>query len=122
MVGGYAGFSIGPLVLLGEADLVFDSFDDPAQSDKDQVVAYLEGDWLIVKGLNLRLAYGLHDPTAGVRDGTTDDPEDQRGRIRFALEAFPVSFVQVSGFYTRLDDAGEPNDRDVITLEGHLFF
>ena len=122
MVGGYVGFSVGPIVFLGEADLVFDSFNDPAQSDKDQVVGYVEGDWLIVKGLNLRLAYGFHDPTAGVRDDSTDTPEDQRGRIRFGLEVFPVSFVQMSGYYTRLDDAGEPNDRDVITLEGHLYF
>jgi hypothetical protein len=122
MVGGWAGFSIGPLVFLGEADMVFDSFDDPAQSNRDQIVAYVEGDWLIAKGLNVRLAYGFHDPNAAVRDGTSETPEDQRGRVRFGLEAFPVSFVQMSGYYTRLDDAGEPNDRDVITLEGHLYF
>jgi hypothetical protein len=33
-----------------------------------------------------------------------------------------VSFVQVSGFYTRLDNAGEGSDRDVISLEAHIHF
>ena len=122
MVGAYAGFSVGPLVVLGEADLVFDSFDDPAQSDRDQLVAFVEGDFLILKGLNLKLTHGFHDPTAGVRSDVTGTPDDQRARTRIGLEAFPVSYVQVSGFYTRLDDAGEPGDLDLITLEAHVYF
>jgi hypothetical protein len=122
IVGGYAGFTVGPLVFLAEADFVFDSFEDPALSDRDQLVAFVEGDWLVVRGLNLKLTHGFHNPTAGLRDGTPIDPEDQRARTRVGLEAFPVSFLQFSGFYTRVDNAGDGSDLDVITLEAHVYF
>ncbi len=125
IVGAYAGFSVGPVVFLGEADLMFDSFDDPATRDTDQLLAFIEGDWLIVKGLNLKVTHGYHDPSASIREGVGGDPEDegdQRSRTRVGLEAFPVSFVQLSGFWVHWDEAGEPDDRDVITLEAHLYF
>ncbi len=122
IAGAYAGFRVGPVVVLGEADLVFDSFDDPAQSDRDQVIAFVEGDWLIVQGLNLKVTYGFHDPTADIRDGAVDTPDDERARARLGIEAFPVSYVQVSGFYTHLNNAAGTNDLDVITLEAHIYF
>jgi hypothetical protein len=122
VAGAFAGFRVGPVVVMGEADLVFDSFDDPAQSDRDQVVAFVEGDWLIVQGLNLKLSYGFHDPTADIRDGAVNTPDDERARARLGIEAFPVSYVQVSGFYTHLNNAPGTDNLDVIALEAHIYF
>ena len=125
IVGAHAGFSVGPLVFLGEADLMFDSFDDPASTDRDQVLAFVEGDWLITKGLNLKVTHGFQDPTASIREGVggrPEDQDDQRTRTRVGLEAFPIPFVQLSGFWVHWDEADDPDDLDVITLEAHVYF
>ncbi len=114
IVGGFGGFSAGPVVVMGEADWIFDSFD--AAPDKDQFVAYVEGNVLATKGVNAKVTYGYHD-----RD--LDVPEDQRIRVRFGLEAFPISFVQLSAFYTVLDDIPQvTTDRDRVSLELHVHF
>ncbi|UCF40062.1 MAG: hypothetical protein JSW43_10000 [Gemmatimonadota bacterium] len=125
IVGAYAGFSVGPLVFLGETDFVFDSFDDTTSTDRDQVLAFVEGDWLITRGLNLKATYGFQDPSASIRAGVGGQPGDQgdrRTRARVGLEAFPVPFVQLSGFWVRWNEAVDADDRDVITLEAHVYF
>jgi hypothetical protein len=122
IVGAHAGLRIGPLALLGEADFIFDSFDTGETPKRDQFLAYVEGDWLVRKGVNVKLAHGYHDPTASIRDDAVDTPEDQQTRTRLGVEVFPVSFVQVSGFFTRLDNAGDLNDTSRLSLEVHLLF
>jgi hypothetical protein len=107
IVGGFGGFAVGPLAVLAEADWIFDSV--------DQFVAYVEGDFLLRKGWNVKLAYDYHDPNIG-------PAEDQRTRLRLGLEAFPISFVQLSAFYARHDNAGNPDDQDRVSLEIHLLF
>lgn len=114
IVGGFAGTRLGPVALLGEGDLIHDTF--AAGGDRDQLVAYAEGTVLVHKGVNLKAAYGYHDPDRDV-------PEDQRIRARFGLEFFPVSFLQLSGFYTLLQDVpAVTTDRDRVSLEAHVFF
>ena len=50
-------------------------------------------------------------------------PEDQRIRMRFGLEAFPVSFAQVAAFYTLLEDVPQvTTDVDKVSIEFHLHF
>ncbi len=114
IVGGFGGFSAGPLVVLGEVDWIFDSFD--TAPDRDQFVAYVEGDVLATKGVNAKVTYGYHDRNLDV-------PEDERIRVRFGVEVFPVSFVQLSAFYTALDDIPQvTTDRDRVSLELHVHF
>jgi hypothetical protein len=122
IVGAHAGLKIGPVVLLGAADLVFDSFDTGETRQRDQFVAYFEGDWLVRQGVNVKIAHGYHDPTASIRDDAVDTPEDQRTRTRLGVEVFPVSFVHVSGFFTRFDKAGDSDDASRLSLEVHLLF
>jgi hypothetical protein len=107
IVGGFGGFGLGPLAVLGEADWIFAS--------ADRFVAYVEGDFLIRKGWNAKVAYDYHDPDRATA-------EDQRTRLRLGLEVFPVSFVQLSAFYTRFDNAGRSDDEDRVSLEAHLLF
>jgi hypothetical protein len=121
--GGFAGVQLGPLGLLGEADAIFDSFD--GQPDGEQFIGYVEGNLLLYRGVNLRVTYGYHDPSVdfGLRDEVMEVVEDQRIRMRFGLETFPVSFVQVSGFYTVVEDIPQvTTDRDQVSLEVHLHF
>lgn len=114
IVGGFAGFTVGRrLVLMGEADWILSRFD--AQPDRDQFVAYVEGDLLLTKGWNAKVTYGFHNPNL-------DLPEDERVRLRFGLEVFPISFVQISGFFNVNDNAGPLNDLHVASLEVHLHF
>jgi len=114
MFGGFAGGRIGPLVLLGEADWIQGRPEGlPA---RDQFVAYVEGDLLVYRGVNAKVAYGYHDRDVNV-------VEDQRIRMRFGLEVFPVGFAQVSLLYTLLDDIPQvTSDIDRISLEAHVFF
>lgn len=105
--GGFGGFAVGGLAVLAEADWIMDGI--------DQFVAYAEGDFLIRKGWNVKLAYGYHDPDVDVA-------QDQGTRLRAGLEAFPVSFVQLSGYYVRFDRPGRPDDEDRLSIEVHLHF
>lgn len=115
MVGGFAGVRVGPLVVLGEADLIRDSF-TTAGPDRDQLATYVEGVLLVHRGVNLKATWGFHDPDRDV-------PEDERTRGRFGVELFPVSFVHVSAFYTMLEDVpAVTTDRDFVRLEAHLHF
>jgi hypothetical protein len=117
--GGFGGFNVGPLSVLGEVDYIFDDtrgVDEAAMEPPDQFVAYVEGNLMAVRGLNAKVTYGYHDPNRAI-------VEDQRIRMRFGLEWFPVSFVQVSGFYTMLDDIPQvTTDIDRVSLELHLHF
>ncbi len=82
----------------------------------------MEGDLLVRKGINLKATHGFHDPTASIRESVMGTPEDQRTRTRLGVEAFPISFVQLSAFFTRLDNAGDANDLNRVSLEVHLHF
>ncbi|MEE9577107.1 MAG: hypothetical protein V3W35_06815 [Gemmatimonadota bacterium] len=114
VVGGFGGVSFGRFVLLGELDYIFDSFE--ASDDVDQFAAYVEGDFLVVPGFNIKTTYGFLDPNR-------DIAENARARWRFGVEVFPVQFLEISAFYTLLDDIPQATtDLDRIGLELHVFF
>jgi hypothetical protein len=118
IAGGFGGFALGPLAVLGEVDYIFNESTEPGAADdaRDHFVAYVEGNLLATRGLNAKVTYGYHDPNRAL-------VEDQRVRMRFGLEWFPVSFVQLSGFYTMLDDIPQvTTDVDRVSLELHLHF
>ncbi len=118
IAGGFGGFALGPLVVLGEVDYIFNESSDSAATNdaRDHFVGYVEGNLLATRGLNAKVTYGYHDPDRSLA-------EDQRIRMRFGVEWFPVSFVQLAGFYTMLDDIPQvTTDRDVVSLELHLHF
>jgi hypothetical protein len=116
IAGGFGGFALGPLSVLGEVDYIFNESSDSTADARDQFVAYVEGNLLATRGLNAKVTYGYHDPNRVL-------VEDQRIRMRFGLEWFPVSFVQLSGFYTMLDDIPQvTTDVDRVSLELHLHF
>ncbi|MFQ5550341.1 MAG: hypothetical protein ACE5FJ_03780 [Gemmatimonadales bacterium] len=121
VVGGFGGFRLGRFGFMGEADLIIDR---PSAGDtKEQFAVFVEGDFLAARGLNAKITYGFLDPDAGILDPDRGIGENARIRLRFGLEAFPIQFLQVSGFYTLLQDIPQATtDRDQINLEIHLYF
>ncbi len=112
--GGFGGLRLGPLAILGEADLVEERF--PEAAPRRQFLGFVEGDLSLQQGLNAKVTYGYHDRNR-------DIPEDQRVRWRFGLEAFPSPFVQLSGFYILDEDIPQATrDLDRVLLELRLHF
>lgn len=114
VIGAFGGFRLGRFVFLGEYDFINNDFS--GTTGKDQSVAYIEGDFLVTQGLNLKVTYGFHDPDR-------DIDENARTRVRVGVENFITQFLQASIFYTRTEDIPQADaDRDEVTVELHAFF
>lgn len=114
VIGGFGGFTLGRFTVLGEADGIFDSF--ASAPNIEQFVTFLEGDLLVVRGLNLKATYGYLDPNASVG-------ENARIRARFGVQAFPLPFLEVSAFYLLLQDIPQAtSDLDRMSVELHVHF
>jgi len=113
-VGGFGGFNVGRFTFLGELDYIFDSFEE--REDVSQFVGFVEGDFLVIRGLNIKTTYGFLDPNR-------DIGENARVRWRFGAEVFPTQFVQASVFYTLLEDIPQATtDTDRWGIELHVYF
>lgn len=114
VVGGFGGFNVGRFTFLGELDYIFDSFEE--REDVSQFAGFLEGDFLVIRGLNIKTTYGFLDPNR-------DIGENARVRWRFGAEVFPTQFVQASVFYTLLEDIPQATtDIDRWGIELHVYF
>ncbi len=112
--GGFGGFNLGRFTVLGELDLIKDAPD--VGPDLDQMAAYIEGNFLAVRGVNAKITYGFLDPNR-------DIGQNARTRARFGIETFPIQFLQVSAFYTLIEDIPQASDdMDRLSLEFHLYF
>jgi hypothetical protein len=109
--GGLGGFRVGPVSILGEADWI----QDKGATDRRQFAAYAEGNVWATRGVNAKITYGYHDPDLDVQ-------QDQRIRMRFGLEVFPMTALQVSAFYELRDDPSPSSGPDVVILEFHFHF
>jgi hypothetical protein len=86
----FGGLRTGPIVWLGEADVIDDkSF--PTDSGK-MWAGLLEADWLIRRGHNLKVTAEYADPNRNV-------PNDAQTRWSLVYEYTPIQFVQIrAGF------------------------
>lgn len=111
--GGFAGFAVGPLSVLGEVDQIVER--RPSGEDLKQLAGYVEGDFLAAKGVNAKVTYGYFDKNLDVA-------EDQRVRLRFGLELFPVGYLRAAAFYTADLWIPQATAPDRVSLELHLHF
>ena len=82
----------------------------------NEMAADFEGNFLAVRGVNAKITYGFLDPNRDVG-------ENARTRARFGIETFPIKFLQVSAFYTLIEDIPQvSDDMDRLSLELHLYF
>jgi hypothetical protein len=113
VVGAFGGVRLGPLVGLGEVDLVRDDVDG---SETEQLVGYVEADLLARQGVNIKATYGYLDPSRAIA-------ENARVRGRMGVELYPVSSLRLSAFYLLLDDIPQARtDIDRWNLELYVFF
>ena len=112
--GGFGGIRAGRLTIMGEVDRVRDRLSTGTVVEQD--LAFIEGDLLATKGVNAKVTYGYHDRNRAVA-------EDQRFRMRFGLEVFPVQFIRLAAFYNLLEDIPQAlNQQDRASLELHVHF
>ena len=114
VVGGFGGFTVGRLTLFGEVDLISDTPDGGVK--KKQFAAFAEGDLFIARGVNAKVTYGFLDPRYRHR-GERKNQAPRRSR------ALSHPFLQISTFYTRLEDIPQSNtDLDRLGVELHTYF
>jgi hypothetical protein len=115
MAGLFGGVRTGPVVWLGEADMVENAAD--GLRGVTQAAVLLEGDWLLARGNNLKLTFERFDPNRDVRNN---------GESRWSLvyELTPVQFLQLRAGVR--DDVGPPGvdveHRKLYFVELHGFF
>lgn len=111
----FGGFRAGPVVVLGEWDLLRD--ESGAAPEVDGGAAHAEVDWLIVPGITARVWAGSFDPD---RDVAGDD-QDQAG---LGVDWTPLPGLQVRALYRMKDgpdaQTGSGDDRALVEL--HLYF
>jgi hypothetical protein len=87
--GGIASFSVGGFTVFGEGDMIQTKY---STGDVTGYVAYVEANYLVTPGVDLKIAYDFYDPDKDVKDGSMS-------RYSFGLEFFPVSGVEVRPMY-----------------------
>lgn len=118
MGGVFAGFTAGRFVFLGEFD-VLDSQDksEGAQDFGHQLIAYVEGNVLLTKGINAKVAYDWWDPYRDVS-------EDEQIMFRAGLEAFLTQFLRVGALFRYREAPPQLalDNEDEVFVELHVFF
>src|SRR5207253_824932 len=84
--GVFGGLKTGPVVWLGEADLIDDR--SLGNGGVKMLATLAEGDWPIARGHNLKITAEYLDPNRRV-------PHDQQTRWSLLYELTPVQFVQL---------------------------
>jgi hypothetical protein len=111
----FVGVKTGPIAWLAEADLISDQL--PNGSEQDAIASFVEANWLVRRGHNIKISYGYFDPN-------DDIDEDHQVRYSLVWEYTPMQFLQ-GRFGGRVYD-GIPQDdlqnRDEFFAEIHGFF
>jgi hypothetical protein len=114
MHGVFVGVKTGPVAWLAEVDAITDSAAGP---DVSRWAGFLEANWMIRKGHNIKL-------TAERFDADRDAPADRQSRLSLLWEYTPLPFLQLrTGVRQYDDDADIPfqNQRQAfLQLHGYL--
>ena len=115
MYGAFAGLKTGPVSWLGEIDFISD--DSLGTDGRDQWTSFVEANWWIRKGHNLKLTYGWFDPD-------DDVDEDERARYSLVYEYFPFAFVQLRAGIRNNDGIpqSDPENADLAFIQLHAYF
>jgi len=114
--GAYLGLTLGRLALLVEADLIRTTFTE-ADAVVSGLVGYGEANFLLMRGLNLQMGYGYHDPALDVE-------ENQRMHFYGGIEFFPIPSVATRLRYDIRQSVpqDEIGNADILLSELHFFF
>jgi hypothetical protein len=110
LIGGFGSFSLDQLTVFGEADLI----QSKADSTITGVVAYIEADYTITPGLDLKVAYDFYDPNKDVKSGA-------QSRYSFGFEFFLIAGVEVRPMYRIVKDQPVELKNDEFHLVIHFY-
>ena len=115
MFGFFGGLKTGPVAWLAEVDSISDDISPGVTADA--LAGFLEANWAIRKGHNLKFSYDYLDPN-------NDISEDQQVRFSLIWEYSPIQFVQTRVGYRLYDGIPQVDaqNREVIFIELHGFF
>lgn len=113
LMGGFGSFSYHDLSLFGEVDYMKTK---SAETTTKGLITYIEADYPVVTGVDLKVAYDFYDPDKDVMSGSIS-------RYSAGLEFFPIAGVEVRPVYrwlkTQNVTAGQGEDS---WTEFHLLF
>lgn len=111
LYGGFGGVGYGPLAVFGELDWINTRSDAGSQTG---LASYLEANYLIVQGIDLKLAYDFYDPDLDVKDGS-------QSRYSVGVEFFPLSGVEVRLLYRFVREEPSEIKNNQLDLMLHLY-
>lgn len=109
--GGFGGLGYGPLAVFGELDWIKTRSDAGTLAG---LTSYVEADYLLVQGIDLKLAYDFYDPDLDVKTGS-------RSRYSMGVEFFPLAGVEVRLLYRFVREEADEIKNDELDLLLHLY-
>jgi hypothetical protein len=110
-VGGFGALGIADFTVIGEVDLLKS---DMAGVKKDGLVVFVEGDYMVVQGFDLKAIYDFYDEDLDLATGT-------QSRYSFGFEFFPVSGVEVRPLYRIVKEEPTEIKNDEFHLLLHFY-
>jgi hypothetical protein len=98
LMGGFGSLSYQTVTVFGEVDLIENKI---GSAKVTGLVSYVELDYILTPGLDLKVAYEFYDPDKEIKTGSTS-------RYAFGVEFFPLPGVEARPMYRIVKD--EPTD------------
>jgi hypothetical protein len=111
LYGGFGSCSIGKLTVFGELDYIRTS---DAAAPTTGLVSYVEADYPVIQGIDLKLAYDFYDPDINVTSGSTS-------RYTVGLEFFPIQGVEVRPLYRFVRETPTESKNDEFDVVIHFY-
>ena len=111
LYGGFGSLSYENLTILGEADLMEQSV---AGSTITGIVTFVEGDYVITPGFDIKLGYDFYDPDRNLKTGS-------KSRYTVGFECFPIAGVEVRPLYHFVKDLPTDLKNDEAELMIHFY-
>ena len=109
--GGFGSFSFSKITLLGEGDFIRT---EGGAARTTGLAGYIEADYTLTQGLDLKLAYDYFDPDIKVKTGSTS-------KYIFGVEFFPFPGVEVRPVYRFVKDKPVEVRNDELDVMVHFY-
>jgi hypothetical protein len=103
-------FSFHNLTIFGEADQLKNNGSEGVTG----VVTYVEANYVVIPGVDLKVAYDFYDPNKDIQDGA-------KSRYSFGFEFFPITGVEVRPMYRIVKDQPVDIKNDEFHLIIHFY-
>ncbi len=110
-LGGFGMVGIADFTVIGEVDLLKS---DISGAKKEGLAVFVEGDYMVVQGFDLKAIYDFYDEDLDLATGT-------QSRYSFGFEFFPISGVEVRPLYRIVKEEPTDVDNDEFHLLLHFY-